>query len=274
MKLSVRIKYGLLLLTILFIGGVEFGLFCYMLYKLQRSTLLIIAVSVVALFALAGWISKHRKGKVMVVLNKIIIAPIVVIYVAVDLIKPFITIIGTYIFVAAFGFGIPVFLLLGLYAVFNLDLSPETIGFIAIAVGSILCSNSYSITRGIIRLSPLRNWEEHKYERYREKLSYYLIQPCNVEFFLYLVYFVLLAISGFMQIQYGKSLISEGYDAAILKAFLVFIAFTNMRAKAQSSDLDSHKILKLTMGLFVHDDGDWLKQRFKNKKDSCGDDAE
>lgn len=274
MKLSVRIKYGLLLLTILFIGGLEFGLFCYMIYKLQRSTLLIIAVSVVVWLALAWWLSKHRKGKVMAVLNNIISVPLVVIYVAGDLIKPFITIIGTYFFVATFGFGIPVFLLMGLDAVFNLDLLPETFGFIAIAVGSILCSNSYRMTRMIIRWSPLRNWEEHKYEGYREKLSYYLIQPCNVEFFLYLVYFVLLAISGFMQIQYGKSLISEGYDAAILKAFLVYIAFTNMKAKAQSSDLDSHKILKLTMGLFVHDDEDWLKQRFKNKKDSCGDDAE
>ena len=268
MKLSVRIKYGLFLLTILFIGGLEFGLFGYMIYKLQMRSLMIIAVSVVAWLTLAGWLSKHRKGKVMAVLNIIISVPLVVIYVAGDLIKPFITIIGTYFFVAVFGFSIPVFLLKGLDAVFNLDLLPETLGFIGIAVGSILCSNSYRLTRKIIRWSPLRNWDEHKYERHKERLSYYLIQPCNVEFFLYMVYFILLAISGFMQIQYGKSLISEGYDAAILKAFLVFIAFTNMKAKAQSSDLDSHKILKLTMGLFVHDDEKWFKQRFKNEKDS------
>lgn len=121
------------------------------------------------------------------------------------------------------------------------------------------------MTKKIIRLSLLGNRGEHRYEGYREKLAYYLIQPSNVVFILYLLYFILLAITGFMQIQYGRNLISAGYDTAILKAFLVFIAFTNMKTKAQSTAFDVQELLKQTMGLFVHDDEDWLKKRFNSK---------
>lgn len=37
-------------------------------------------------------------------------------------------------------------------------------------------------------------------------------------------------------------------------AFLVFIAFTNMRTKAKEAELDSKELLKQTLGLFVHDE--------------------
>ena len=268
MKLSVSAKTRLLLLLILLVGGVVFGLFCWLLFKLQWWTWLVMVVIFAAWLAFASWFSEHYKSKVMKVIKKVICAPLVVVYLAIGLAQPFITIIGTYFFVALFGFGVPASILIGLKDIFSLELLPETIGFLAIAVGSILCANSYRLTKKIIRWSPLGNRDEHKYESYREKLAYYLIQPCNVIFLLYLAYFFLLAIIGFMQIQYGGSLISEEYDAAILKAFLVFIAFTNMKTKAHSSDLDSQEILKQTMGLFVHDDEEWLRRRFRREKES------
>lgn len=264
---SVQTKIRLLLLAILLIGGGIFGLFCWMLFKLQWLTLVVIIIFVVW-FVFAGWISEHGKGKVMRIISNVISAPLIVFLLSIGIVQPFITIIGTYFIVAMFGLGVPALLLYGLNHVFNLGLLPETIGFIAIAVGSILCANSYKLTKKIIRWTPLRNYGEHRYEGYKEKLAYYLIQPSNVEFMLYLVYFVLLAITGFMQIQYGGHLITEGYDAAILKAFLVFIAFTNMRTKAHLSDLDSKELLKQTLGLFVHDDENWLTHRFRSMKDS------
>ncbi len=72
-------------------------------------------------------------------------------------------------------------------------------------------------------------------------------------FMLYLVYFVFLAISGYRQIQYGEYLISESFDGALLKAFLVYIAFTNMRAKASVAELDVKGLLQRTLLLFEHD---------------------
>lgn len=56
-----------------------------------------------------------------------------------------------------------------------------------------------------------------------------------------------------MQIEEEHYLISQGVDAAILKAFVVFIAFTNMRVKAKESKLDVRELYLKTLKLFVPD---------------------
>ena len=96
----------------------------------------------------------------------------------------------------------------------------------------------------------MRNMDNHKYEGYRERLAFYVIHPSNVIFLLYCLYFVFLLATGFIQIQNDGNLLPGGYDVAVLKAFLVFIAFTNMRTKAKVAELDSKMLLKQTMGLF------------------------
>ena len=105
----------------------------------------------------------------------------------------------------------------------------------------------------MIRYSPLRDWGNHEYESYKERLAIYLIHPSNVIFILYFVYLVYLAVSGYLQIEKGVYLVSEGLDSAILKAFLVFIAFTNMKVKAKVAEVEAKEVFRKTMGLFVHD---------------------
>ena len=109
------------------------------------------------------------------------------------------------------------------------------------------------MTKWIIRHSPFQDWGNHRYESYRQELAYYLIHPSNIVYALYFVYFVFLAISGFVQIQHGKFLISEAGDAAVINAFLVFIAFTNMRSKQKDAQMDVKVLLQKTLLLFVDD---------------------
>lgn len=252
-RLSDRAKIGFLLFAILLVGGLLFGLFAWMLYKLQWWNLLIISVFA-AWMALSGWLSSRKNGKVMKIVSFIISAPIAIVFILIELVHPFITIVGSYLFVAMFGFGVPALIMTGLNKVFEWGLLPQTIGFVVIACGSILCANSYSLTKWIVRHSPIRNFGEHRYEEYRERLACYVVHPCNVIFVLYLLYFVFLAITGFLQIQGRGSLTTPEFDAAVLKAFLVFIAFTNMRSKAKDTELDSKELLKQTLGLFIHDE--------------------
>ena len=73
-------------------------------------------------------------------------------------------------------------------------------------------------------------------------------------FLIYFIYLVYLGISGFLQIENADYLISESFDTAILKAFLVFIAFTNMKAKSKEAEINVKELTKKTMLLFVHDD--------------------
>ena len=151
-----------------------------------------------------------------------------------------------------FSFCVPAVILVGLSSVGWWTLKPETIAFIVLALGSVLCS-TYSVTKWIIRHSPLKNWGNHIYEGHREQLALYLAHPSNMVFILYLIYFVLLAISGYTLIQNGTYLISESYDMAILKAFLVFIAYTNMKVKAKETEVDAMELLQRISGLFEHD---------------------
>lgn len=48
-------------------------------------------------------------------------------------------------------------------------------------------------------------------------------------------------------------LLSESVDAAIIKAFLVFIAYTNMRVKGKDTEIEAKELLQRICGLFVHD---------------------
>ena len=56
-----------------------------------------------------------------------------------------------------------------------------------------------------------------------------------------------------MLIQNEGYLISESFDMAILKAFLVFIAYTNMKVKAKETEIDAKELLEHISGLFEHD---------------------
>lgn len=250
--LSERFKLGVLILTILAVGGLSFFMFCLLLYKLQWWFILLM-LGFFLWVAFSNWLDKRCKGKVMRIVSGLVSAPVIFVFLLMALAQPFITILGSYFFVFLFAFGIPALILMGLTHFWDLGILPETIVFLVMAGGTILCTNFYILTQWIIKRTPLRNMGNHKYESYRERLAFYVIHPSNMIFLLYFLYFVFLFVTGFMQIQYDGSLLHRGYDVAILKAFLVFIAFTNMRTKAKETELDTKVLLKQTMGLFVFD---------------------
>ena len=100
----------------------------------------------------------------------------------------------------------------------------------------------------------MRNWGNYKYEAVREELALYIIEPTNINFLIYLAYFVFLAISGFMHFQYNATLVNKDIDDAVLKAFLVFIAYSNVVKNHGIMDFELNtfvgKVFKL---VFTHD---------------------
>ncbi len=246
-------KMYMLIGLILLVGGLFFGLFTWLLI-MHKWWLLIIAVCFFVLMSISSWISRKWRGRFADIINKAISVPVVMVLFLIGIIQPFITIIGTFLFVALYAFGFPALILLICTKVGWLELRPETIAFVVIALGSMLCSTLYDVTKWIIRISPLKNWGEHKYESYREQLAIYLIHPNNVVFLMYLIYFVYLGVSGYIQIQNGTFVFSAEFDVAILRAFLVFIAYTNVRSKMKETEVDAKELLKRTLLLFVHDD--------------------
>jgi len=69
-----------------------------------------------------------------------------------------------------------------------------------------------------------------------------------------LAYFVFMAITGFKQLQYATFLISSEIDAAVTKAFLIFIAYTNMLSKSSEVDINSKDLLVKVLRLLFSDD--------------------
>lgn len=251
LKLPVKTQLWLYIFTIILIGGTSFASVFWLIMRLEWWLMLAVGGYIVV-YVIVGWIAKRLPGKFMGACRNIISLPIAFIYLLVALAHPFITIAGTYLFIALFAFGVPALIMIGMTNIGWIVFKPETIAFIVIALGSVL-SSVYPVTKWIIRHSPLKNWGNHDYESHREQLAFYLAHPSNMVFILYLLYFVLLAVSGYMLIQNGEYLISESFDMAILKAFLVYIAYTNMRVKAKETEVEAEVLLARISGLFVHD---------------------
>lgn len=251
LNISVKSKLWLLIFLILAIGGLAFASVLWLIMELKWWSLLVVC-GYVAVHTLVCWMARAIPGKVMSALKYIIDIPFYFVYLVVSLTQPFITIAGTYFFVGMFAFGVPAIILVGVSSAGWWTLKPETIAFIVLAIGSMLCS-TYAVTKWMLRHTPLKNWGNHTYELNREQLAFYLVHPSNMVFLLYLIYFMLLTVSGFMLIQNGTYLISESFDMAILKAFLVFIAYTNMRVKAKDTEVEAKELLERISGLFEHD---------------------
>lgn len=250
-KISDKTKLWLLIFAIILIGGLTFATMYWIIIRLKWLTLVLVAGYFV-LYETVERIGKVLPGKAMNAVRSVVSLPITLFYLLADLMHPFLTILGTYFMVALFAFCVPTIFLAAASIVGWWDLKPETIVFIVIALGSILSSH-HSVTKGIIRHTPLKNWGNHTYESHREQLAFYLVHPSNMVFIVYLVYFVFLAISGYMLIQNGGYLISECFDLAILKAFLVYIAYTNMRTKAKETEIEAKELFEKISGLFEHD---------------------
>ena len=252
LKLSEKTCLGLLLTTILVVGFLILVGFYWIMVNYIWQSLLIFA-GYLFLYSLIGWIYLKWSVKILNAIRFSMSIPLEILNFLFRAISPFFTIVGTYLFVALFTFGVPAIILTGISRLGWIVLRPETITFIVFTIGSILCSNSYRSTKWIIHQTPLKDWGNHRYEAYREKLAIYLIHPSNVIYLLYLIYFIFLGVSGFLQIEDGSYLISKDFDAAILKAFLVFMAFANMRTKSREAKADIKEMLQQTLKLFVHD---------------------
>lgn len=250
-NLSDKVKLWLLILVIIFIGGMTFAGAYWVVIKLKWWTLLMFG-GYFFLFKVIGWIAKMLPKNVSNAVMRVISLPLIIGYLLISLIQPFITVVGTYFFTALFAFGVPAIILTGLSKIEWLQLRPETTTFIVLALGSILSSN-HSVTKNIIRHTPLKNWGNHTYELYRERLAFYLLHPSNMVFFIYLFYFVYLAVSGYQFIQNGGYMISESFDESIIKAFLVYIAYTNMKAKAKDTEIEAKELYQQISKLFEHD---------------------
>ena len=130
----------------------------------------------------------------------------------------------------------------------------QTILFISLSVGAII-SAYYS--------KPLFGWlsrvltaNGHRYEKYFQEIVEYVYQPSNIQFVIYLLYFIYLIVSTVHQLQTeGVPLFGNGWDLAVLESFLVFIAFSNMKKRRVGASFSFSELFRMMWGMWTtHDD--------------------
>lgn len=216
----------------------------FWLWTIFETKLVYAFIGYIVLFMLIQhWIG-YSKNKVLKVVNFVISFPVGVLYLWLNLIEPIMTVIGTMLFTVGFVLGIPALVLMMSRQLLGLEVTTSTIVFLSLSIGTIICVFFSKLLKWLIKTkSPLRNWGNYKYEAVREELALYIIEPTNINFLIYLAYFVFLAISGFMHFQYNATLVNKDIDDAVLKAFLVFIAYSNV--------VKNHGIMDFKLNTFV-----------------------
>ncbi len=125
--------------------------------------------------------------------------------------------------------------------------------FIMLTILEIICVHVPCIPQWLIKNLLFKNWKNHKYEKYKEQLALYVISPKNYNFLFSLLYVMFLSVNAFCQLEGHSYLFSTDFDNAILKSFLVFLAFSSMKQKSKEMEINSKDLLVNIKGLFLHD---------------------
>ena len=246
----------LLFITLGIIGIGTFFIALYLrLTILYGINFLIIAVGSLIFFL---WLDRLiGKSNNKLVRNMVIITslPLVFIRISLNLMFPAVIVLFSYMYLVIFSFGLPLIIVSVLNYLFSLNMLLDTKLFMTLAVGSIISVYGAMFIHWIIREhSILKNYENHKYEAVKVELALYLIHEKNVNFLIYLLYFIFFSVSGFMQIQYAEPLITNSIDSAILNAFLVFMAFSNMVKNSKSVELKIKPLMEKIIRLITTHD--------------------
>lgn len=183
-------------------------------------------------------IINYRKNKILIFIKDVLSIPFLLAF----FINPIVIIFLSYLLLIVYSIIPPIIVLSSIF-LFSVNLSIETSIFIVFTLSSIIGTYGGKYIQWIIKRSPLRNWENHKYEEFQEELALYVVQKSNIIFFIYFVYLLYLFISNFVLIQYNKPLITIAIDNAVLKSFLVFLAFSNMVNKSKEVDMKADSLL-------------------------------
>ena len=135
-----------------------------------------------------------------------------------------------------------------------IELSQQTILFISLSLGAIVTAH-YSKPLFKYTSSVLTS-HRHQYEKYFPMMVEYVYKPANMQFVVYFLYVVYLLVSTIYRFENGEQpMIGNNMDLAVLESFLVFIAFSNMKAKYEAAEFKFSHLFRIMFAMWTtHDD--------------------
>lgn len=173
-------------------------------------------------------------------------------WVVLQLLLPSMLIIMGLITIVLLPYSLVYFILLVLSNV--IELSQQTILFFSLSLGAIITAHYskplFKYTSSVLTL------HHHQYEKYFPMLVEYVYKPTNMQFVVYFLYVVYLVTSTIYRFQTGGLPIwGNETDIAVLESFLVFIAFSNMKAKYEAAEFKFSQMFRIMFAMWsAHDD--------------------
>ena len=125
--------------------------------------------------------------------------------------------------------GLPFVILMQLRHVLAWDMDVHSICFLCIVTGTISAVHlSPCLKKVVYYILQFDMLGKEVSQRMRDFTDYVLSEK-TVKFAIYLAYFAVLLITTFLHLKDGSHLFGEAMDETIIKSFLVYIAFNNMR---------------------------------------------
>lgn len=209
------------------------------------------------LFMVVTTVNSRSPCKATKLVLNILYVPIALFYLTGRLVMPLFTMLIAITFVAAYFFLLPASLLLLADKAFNIEISVATVVFIVIVFGTIICVYYPNIVKGVLKKhTPLKNWGNHAYEEYKESLGMLIINSSLIKYLVMLSYLIYLAVSSFMTIHSGVPLINADVDNAVIKAFLVFIAYSNLVKQRSEIDINTETLKTIMVKMIIVNDDD------------------
>ena len=193
-----------------------------------------------------------KKGKVLRAIDNAAIWNIQIYRIVIQLIFPSMLIFTGFLFIILLPFSVINLFLKVLAKEFAL--CEQSILFISLSIGAIISAHYTKYLFPLI--SRLLTTNGHRYEKYFTMLVEYVFNPANLQFVVYFLYVVYLSVSTIYRFQTGGQPIwGSDIDLAVLESFLVFVAFSNMKAKHEATKLRFADLFRIMFTMWTtHDD--------------------
>lgn len=164
--------------------------------------------------------------------------------------KPTIGIMSAYIFAFVVSM-FPSLVLCTIYTIIFGTPSQALCVFITIATSTILLSNHTNWVKWALKkFSVWHAWNKNEAQKDFVKIGEYVLQPGNVHFIVSLLYVVFLIFYALQAIIKYEPILPPALSDAMLKAFLVYVAYSTMTKRYSEQEISTEGMAKEILAMY------------------------
>ncbi len=260
-RMTTETRVKILISLVLVIGLAVFGSIVFLFSKWPIWS--VVGVAGLSLFWTLGLIVPTPKNKTARKLYKLLYYPWAALTILFRISKPTVGIMGAYLFAFAVSM-MPTLLIFGMYAIICGIPDPALCVFLAVATSTILLSNHTNlIKRALKKFFVWHVWNENDAQKEFVKIGEYVLQPGNVHFVVSLLYVVFLVFYALQSIIKYTPILPPILCDAILKAFLVYVAYSTMMKRYDEQEISTEGMAREILAMYH-----WkLKESSDDKKE-------